>query len=85
MGLPVLTGPGVGDVDQLLAEEGVGVVLSDFSSASFRLGWWAMKELISRPGIEERCRAVAQNRLSLDLGVDRYFRVYQQMDGRGSP
>lgn len=85
MGLPVLTGPGVGDVDQILAEEGVGVVLSDFSSASFRLGWRAMKELLSRPGIEERCRAVAQNRLSLDLGVDRYFRVYQQMDGGGSP
>jgi len=79
VGLPVLTGPGVGDVDAILREERVGVVLDDYSAASFRLGWTAMKDMLADPQVPGRCRAVAQNRLSLEIAVDRYQQAYEQM------
>lgn len=79
MGLPVLTGPGVGDVDQILTEERVGVVLNDYSADSFRQGWSAMTELLADPQTRARCRSVALGRLSLERAVDTYERTYLQM------
>lgn len=79
MGLPVLTGPGVGDVDQILEVERVGVVLDDFSAESFRRGWKRMTELLADPTVRERCRSVARRRLSLSGGIASYARLYEEM------
>ena len=79
MGLPVLTGPGVGDVDQILTEEGIGVVLKDFSSESFRRGWRAMNELLASDDIRQRCRSVVERRLSLERAVDSYHAAYRKI------
>ena len=79
MGLPVLTGPGVGDVDEILRRENVGFVLDDFSRESFWRGWKAMTVLLKDPQTPARCRSVALGRLSLTRGVACYERVYEQM------
>ena len=79
MGLPILTGAGVGDVDAILQEEGVGVVLDEFSGSDFRRGWRGLKELLQDPQIRRRCRAVAESRLSLGTAVQRYRQAYGQM------
>ena len=88
MGLPVLTGPGVGDVDAMLRDENVGVVLEDFSKESFAAGWRALSLLVADPTIEERCRSVARRRLSLGLAVELYESAYRSLVGLsavGSP
>ena len=79
MGLPVLTGPGVGDVDEILRRESVGFVLDDFSGESFWRGWKAMTALLKDPQTPARCRSVALSRLSLTQGVASYERVYEQI------
>jgi len=79
MGLPVLTGPGVGDVDEILRRENVGVVLDDFSPDSFWHGWKAMTTLLKDPQTPARCRSVALGHLSLTQGVACYERVYEEM------
>ena len=79
MGLPVLTGPGVGDVDQILAEERVGVVLADYSPESLVQGWRLMLELMADPGTAARCKRVAASRLSLDRALETYHRVYTHL------
>lgn len=81
MGLPVLTGPGIGDVDSILREERVGVVLKDFSRESLLRGWAALKELLAEPDVRDRCRSVAQRRLNLRLAVDVYDSAYQSLAG----
>ena len=82
MGLPVLTGPGVGDVDQILAGERVGVVLGDFTADSLGRGWRAMTDLLTDPTIQRRCRSVALRHLSLVDAVERYRNAYEQMGKR---
>ena len=79
MGLPVLTGPGVGDVDAILREERVGVVLDDFSTESFRRGWSALTALLADPQTRHRCRSVAERRLSLAHAVDLYESAYRSL------
>jgi glycosyltransferase involved in cell wall biosynthesis len=79
MGLPVLTGPGVGDVDEILTGERVGVVLDDFSKESFWLGWKALTHLLADPQTPNRCRSVAERRLSLSHAVDLYESAYRSV------
>jgi glycosyltransferase involved in cell wall biosynthesis len=79
MGLPVLTGPGVGDVDEILRGENVGVVLVDFSKESFSRGFKALTDLLADPQIRDRCRSVAQRRLSLGHAVDLYASAYRSL------
>lgn len=79
MGLPILTGPGVGDVDAILRDEGVGVVLEEFSSSAFLRGWSSFKSLLQERNIQSRCRAVAQRRLSLETAIDQYRAAYDLM------
>ena len=81
VGLPVLTGPGVGDVDAILREERVGVVLDDFSKESFRKGWKALTEVLADPETRTRCRAVAERRLSLGRAVALYESAYSCLVG----
>lgn len=81
MGLPILTGPGVGDVDEILTEERVGVVLEDYSKESYLKGWKALIELLADPQTRDRCRSVATSKLSLRRAVDLYEGVYKSLDG----
>jgi glycosyltransferase involved in cell wall biosynthesis len=81
MGLPVLTNPGVGDVDRILGEEGVGVVIDDFGVEGYRHGWHRLKELVATPEIGDRCRRVAEGRLSLGRAIETYASAYKRLAG----
>jgi glycosyltransferase involved in cell wall biosynthesis len=76
-GLPVVSGTGIGDVDELLAD-GTGVLVPAFDDESYRAAAARMAELIEDPATPERCRALARRELSLDeVGIPRYDRVYR--------
>jgi len=83
MGLPVLTGPGIGDVDEFLRREKVGVVLEDFSKESFRRGWTALNQLLADPEVRNRCRSAAERHLSLGYAVDLYASAYRALAAIG--
>lgn len=76
-GLPVVSGTGIGDVDELLSTDGVGVLVPRFDEAHYRAAAARLAELISDPATPERCRALAHRELSLrEVGIPRYERLY---------
>lgn len=79
-GVPVIINPGIGDTEELVRGERVGIVVEKFTQAGYDQ---AVERLISfnsepKASLAQRCRRVAQERLSLELAAERYWRVYQQ-------
>lgn len=79
MGLPVLVNDAVGDVKQVIGTNGVGVVLSDFSTAEYENALDQLERLWADPTLASRCRRIAESYFSLQLGVDRYWAIYQRL------
>ncbi|MEO8649957.1 MAG: glycosyltransferase [Acidobacteriota bacterium] len=80
-GLPVIANRGVGDVDKVLEQNGVGVLLRDFSKESYRA---ALKEVEELGGFGQRCRETASREFDLvTVGGERYRRIYRNLIGNG--
>jgi glycosyltransferase involved in cell wall biosynthesis len=79
-GLPVVSGPDVGDTDTTLRDGDAGVVLETFDAAGFETAAAAVLALAREPDIRVRCRAVAESVFSLHgVGIPRYDRLYQEI------
>jgi glycosyltransferase involved in cell wall biosynthesis len=79
-GLPVLSTPGIGDVDELLTRARVGVLIRDFSEAGYAAAAREILALAADPECAARCRQVAREELSLhDVGIPRYDRLYREV------
>jgi glycosyltransferase involved in cell wall biosynthesis len=87
-GLPVVSGPGVGDLDELLDDRRVGVVVEGFSEPVYERVAARVRELVADPASRARCREVARGVYSLEeVGIPRYDRIYRRLaqpsgDGR---
>jgi len=64
-GLPVLCNSGIGDTDDVLVANRVGVMLKAFDRDSYVLALQEMDELTADPGLCERCREVARQHFDL--------------------
>jgi glycosyltransferase involved in cell wall biosynthesis len=78
-GLPVVTNPGVGDVDELIQRTGVGVLVRGFDDASYRLALEELKTLLADPATAKRCRSVAEEHFALQAGVAAYRELYETL------
>ena len=79
-GLPVASGVGIGDIDELIDGRGVGVVVSEFGDRSYERTAKKIGELAADPDARARCRAVARETFSLDeVGIPRYDRLYRRV------
>ncbi|OFV89015.1 MAG: hypothetical protein A2V74_00940 [Acidobacteria bacterium RBG_16_70_10] len=76
-GLPVVSTPGVGDLDTLLPETRTGVVLHDMSPAAFEEAVRGLVRLLGDGDTAARCRALAERVFDLQGAVATYARVYQ--------
>lgn len=75
-GLPVVSTAGIGDCDRQLAE-GRGVLLASLDDAAYDAGARELARLLDDPGTRARCRAYAEEALSLArTGGPRYAAVY---------
>jgi glycosyltransferase involved in cell wall biosynthesis len=80
-GLPVVANAGIGDSDELLSGEGVGVVLADFSDAAYKEAAERALALADVPGIGARCRRVALQHFDLvKVGGVRYVNLYREVE-----
>lgn len=85
-GLPVITNAGIGDCDELLGGNRVGVVLSEFAPAEYARGAQELTALLREPEVRERCRQVAEEFLSLEhVGAVRYAAIYDQQVPASQP
>jgi glycosyltransferase involved in cell wall biosynthesis len=84
-GLPVVSGPGIGDLDELLSSEGVGALVPAFGPEAYRAAAKRVAELLRDPETAARCNALAHRDLSLEeVGVPRYDRLYRELAQRAA-
>lgn len=82
-GIPVVLSSGVGDFDELLRTEDVGVVAETDSEAAQQSALSALLGLLADPDTPQRCRRVAQQRLSLaEVGIPSYDALYRRLSER---
>ncbi len=85
-GVPVLCNSGIGDTDQVITGERVGVMLHEFNLQAYGSAMQQMLELLRDPGIHERCREVAFRHFDLQrVGAERYARLYAAVAGISTP
>lgn len=78
-GVPVVINSGIGDSENIVNQERVGIVVSDFSDSGYRNSISKLNELLSdSASLERRCRFVAENYFSLDEGAEKYSQLYQK-------
>jgi glycosyltransferase involved in cell wall biosynthesis len=82
-GLPVVCNAGIGDMDELVTRERVGVVLSEFNEQSYRAA--AEQALALSEDNQARVRAVQAAHQYFDLktvGGRGYINVYRRLEGQ---
>lgn len=81
-GVPCLSSEGVGDVEEILEGECVGVVVRDFSDKGKRAAVARMLALLDDPDLSGRCVETARRRFALSDGVASYRRLYRELSAR---
>lgn len=83
-GLPVVCNRGIGDLDDIVEREGVGVLVDGFSEAAYLAAARRLGCLLKDPSLSGRCRRLAETRYSVDLGVETYRQLYDELTGGGA-
>jgi glycosyltransferase involved in cell wall biosynthesis len=84
-GLPVVANAGIGDSDEILRSDRVGVVIKDFSPESFANAVQELEALLFDDGLLTRCRESARRHFDLKMvGGLRYCNVYTKLNGSHS-
>ncbi len=83
-GMPVVVTRGVGDLESLVEEGGVGVALDGGDDRSLAVAAGQVKRMAQDPGVQARCREVARRHFDVDLGSRQYARLYDRLLGAQS-
>jgi glycosyltransferase involved in cell wall biosynthesis len=79
-GLPVISNRGVGDIDELINEEKVGILLDDFSEESYLKALEEAEVFRNTPGFAEMCRKSAKKKFDLEkIGGAKYRLLYKRL------
>lgn len=78
-GLPIVCNRGVGDLDEVVEKENVGVLVDSFSDDAYAKAWRRLESLLQDPGLAHRCRHLAESRYGLDLGIETYRQLYLEL------
>ncbi|HYC96176.1 MAG TPA: glycosyltransferase family 4 protein [Sphingomicrobium sp.] len=76
LGLPIVTNAGVGDVEAMVEAMGCGAAIGDFSDQAYQQ---ALDRIGSLPGRPEERRQRALPWFDVELGIERYDRVYREL------
>ena len=79
-GLPTVCNAGIGDLDKLIEENGVGVLLREFNPAAYVKALGEIDTLRRDEGFSDHVRQVARREFDLaSVGRTRYLRLYQRL------
>lgn len=79
-GLPVVCNIGIGDLDQLIENNSVGVLLREFSQSAYLKALREIDGMRESENLTERLREVARQEFDLvKVGRTRYRRLYQRL------
>ncbi|MGH9946972.1 MAG: glycosyltransferase [Pyrinomonadaceae bacterium] len=76
-GLPIIANAEIGDVDELILQNGIGTLITEFSRDAYIK---AINEIQALGDISERCRETARREFDLEtVGGVRYRRLYKKI------
>ena len=78
-GLPVAVTPGMGDLDDIIQSERVGVLVADWTPAGLREAVVEMEALLREPELASRCRAAAKTHYDLATGCAEQIKLYGRL------
>lgn len=79
-GVPVVTNSGVGDVQDIVEQEGVGIILGGFSDQELTSAARKIASTIPvSSDLREACRSAARTHFALTLGAARYVSIYTSL------
>ena len=79
-----MSNTGVGDVQEIVEENRVGILLRDLSTRSCDRAAADLINVVADLSTSARCVNTARKYFSLDLGVKAYDRMYRSIDGESS-
>ena len=81
-GLPIICNAGIGDLDELIEGDRVGVLVREFNAGHYEHALRMVDGLILEGQVSSRCRASAASRFDLEsIGGERYCRLYHRLLG----
>jgi len=79
-GLPVVINAGIGDTEDIIRKERIGLIVEEFSPAEYERVSRELKLMLSNDaGLHKRCRKAAEKYFSLRQGIEAYNMVYERM------
>lgn len=78
-GLPVVTTPGVGDVEAAVRAEHVGVVIAQDTEEACLEGARQLCALLQDPDLAARCRRAAKRMYDLQRGIDAQLELFEEV------
>jgi glycosyltransferase involved in cell wall biosynthesis len=79
-GLPVISNAGIGDTDDMIRANRIGLVLSDLTADSYNKAAFELQSLLSDTSLSARCRETASTQFDLHtIGGTRYEKVYKKL------
>ncbi|MCX5715336.1 MAG: hypothetical protein NTV07_00370 [Candidatus Omnitrophica bacterium] len=63
-----------------MEKNNIGVIIDDFTPVAYKKGVNKLRELLREgESLKARCRKVAEDALSLDMGVEKYRQIYERI------
>ena len=78
-GLPVIINPGIGDTEEIVKDNGVGVVVQSFDGPGYSNALTELANLLKDEKLAKRCNSVAIDHLSLEIAVEKYNDIYSKL------
>jgi len=78
-GLPVIINSGIGDTEEIVRSNRVGLVVDDFSETSYERAAEGLQALKADTALASRCRSLAEKDLSLESAVNKYNALYEEL------
>lgn len=79
-GLPVISTPQIGDIEEIINSNKIGVVLDGYGKSKYRDAISNLLSLLTeKEAIRRRCRKVAENVFSLEHGARAYLSIYGRL------
>jgi glycosyltransferase involved in cell wall biosynthesis len=83
-GVPCLTNAGVGDVEDVVEGERVGVLVREFTPEAVERGAEELMRMVNEATVRDRCVRAARKWFALEDGVSAYSRIYASLSRGGS-
>ena len=81
-GVPCIANTGVGDMHAILEDNRVGVAMQSFSEKTMEFDVRRLFKLMEEPDLQQRCRALAVELFSLEVGIASYDSIYRRLAGK---